>query len=50
MDDARAAVATGVDGLDIVIGTSSQLQKHSHGKNIETIKSMALEVIEYVKR
>ncbi|KAH7324536.1 homocitrate synthase [Stachybotrys elegans] len=49
MDDARAAVATGVDGLDIVIGTSQQLQKHSHGKDIETIKTMALEVIEYVK-
>ncbi|KAH8176574.1 HMGL-like domain-containing protein [Sarocladium implicatum] len=49
MDDARAAVATGVDGLDIVIGTSQFLQKYSHGKSIEMIKSMALEVIEYVK-
>ncbi|KAL2203787.1 homocitrate synthase [Sarocladium strictum] len=49
MDDARVAVETGVDGLDIVIGTSQQLQKHSHGKNIEMIKEMALEVIEYVK-
>lgn len=50
MDDARAAVATGVDGLDIVIGTSQYLQKYSHGKSIEMIKEMALEVIEYVKR
>jgi homocitrate synthase len=50
MDDARVAVETGVDGLDIVIGTSQQLQKHSHGKNIEMIKEIALEVIEYVKR
>ena len=32
MDDARIAVETGVDGLDVVIGTSSLLREFSHGK------------------
>ena len=32
MDDARMAVETGVDGVDVVIGTSSFLREHSHGK------------------
>jgi homocitrate synthase len=32
MDDARIAVETGVDGLDVVIGTSSFLREFSHGK------------------
>ncbi|KAB8621917.1 hypothetical protein FH972_026026 [Carpinus fangiana] len=49
MDDARIAVETGVDGVDVVIGTSSYLQKHSHGKDITYIKNTALEVIEFVK-
>ncbi|KAM0434011.1 hypothetical protein ACHAPT_003955 [Fusarium lateritium] len=38
MDDARAAVATGVSGVDLAIGTSSV-----------DIRKTALEVIEYVK-
>lgn len=49
MDDARIAVETGVDGVDVVIGTSSYLQKHSHGKDMTYIKNTALEVIEFVK-
>lgn len=49
MDDARIAVETGVDGVDVVIGTSSYLQKHSHGKDMTYIKKTALEVIEFVK-
>ena len=44
MDDARIAVETGVDGLDIVIGTSPQLMQHSHGKSMEYIRDTALEV------
>lgn len=50
MDDAKAAVATGVDGVDLVIGTSSFLREFSHGKSMEYIQKTALEVIEYVKR
>ncbi|KAI5479898.1 homocitrate synthase [Pseudohyphozyma bogoriensis] len=49
MDDARIACETGVDGVDIVIGTSSFLRKYSHGKDITYIIKTAIEVIEYVK-
>jgi homocitrate synthase len=49
MDDARIAVDTGVDGLDIVIGTSSFLREHSHGKDMTYIKQSAIEVINFVK-
>jgi hypothetical protein len=37
MEDARLAVETGVDGLDVVIGTSSFLREHSHGKSMAYI-------------
>ncbi|KAH8728663.1 homocitrate synthase-like protein [Phaeosphaeriaceae sp. PMI808] len=49
LDDAKVAVETGVDGLDVVIGTSSYLREHSHGKDMTYIKNTALEVIEFVK-
>lgn len=49
MEDAKIAVETGVDGLDIVIGTSPQLREHSHGKSMDYIRDTALEVIEFVK-
>ncbi|SCZ88151.1 BZ3500_MvSof-1268-A1-R1_Chr2-1g04224 [Microbotryum saponariae] len=49
MDDARIAVETGVDGVDVVIGTSSFLRKYSHGKDITYIIKSAIEVIEFVK-
>ena len=49
MDDARIAVETGVDGVDIVIGTSSFLREHSHGKDMNYIHKAAIEVIEFVK-
>lgn len=49
MRDAKLAVETGVDGLDIVIGTSKYLREHSHGKDMEYIIKTALEVIEFVK-
>ncbi|KAH8911097.1 homocitrate synthase [Coniochaeta sp. PMI_546] len=49
MDDAKKAVECGVDGVDLVIGTSSLLRQHSHGKSLEMIKTVAIEVIEYVK-
>jgi homocitrate synthase len=50
MDDAKKAVECGVDGVDLVIGTSSFLREYSHGKSMEMIQKTALEVIEYVKR
>ena len=49
MDDARIAVETGVDGVDVVIGTSSFLREHSHGKDMNYIHKAAVEVIEFVK-
>ncbi len=50
MDDARIAVETGVDGLDIVIGTSPQLMQYSHGKSMDYIRDTALEVKALPKR
>merc|ERR1711964_591816 len=43
------AVETGVDGVDVVIGTSSYLMEHSHGKDMTYITNTAIEVINYVK-
>ncbi len=49
MDDAKLAVDTGVDGIDVVFGTSSYLREFSHGKDIPYIIGSAIEVIEFVK-
>jgi homocitrate synthase len=49
LDDARRAVDTGVDGVDVVIGTSSHLRQFSHGKSIETIIEMAQEVVVFLQ-
>ncbi|KAI8810210.1 homocitrate synthase [Cladochytrium replicatum] len=49
MDDARIAVETGVDGLDVVIGTSSYLREFSHGKDMDYIAKQATEVINFIK-
>ncbi|MBN1562862.1 MAG: homocitrate synthase [Anaerolineae bacterium] len=48
-NDAIRALATGVAGLDIVIGTSPQLMQHSHGKNIRQIIDLAGEVLSFVR-
>jgi homocitrate synthase len=50
MDDAKLAVETGVDGIDVVFGTSSYLREFSHGKDIDYIVQSAKEVIEYIKK
>ncbi|GIV67358.1 homocitrate synthase [Caldilinea sp.] len=49
MDDARLAVDTGADGIDVVFGTSSYLRQFSHGKDIPYIIESAIEVIEFIK-
>jgi homocitrate synthase len=49
MDDAKLAIATGVDGLDVVIGTSSILREFSHGKDMDYIVKNAIEVVSYIK-
>lgn len=50
MDDARRALETRVDGVNVVIGTSSQLRAFSHGRSIEQIIEQARAVIGYLKR
>ncbi|HOT93052.1 MAG TPA: homocitrate synthase [Anaerolineae bacterium] len=49
IEDAQKAIDTGVDGVDIVIGTSSLLRQFSHGKSIDEIIDLALEVVEFVR-
>lgn len=49
LEDVKIAVDTGVDGVDIVIGTSSYLREFSHGKSIDNIIDTALDVIRYLK-
>jgi homocitrate synthase len=41
--------ADGCASSDVVIGTSSYLREHSHGKDMTYIKNTAIEVIEFVK-
>ncbi len=48
LEDVRRAVDTGVDGVDVVIGTSSYLREFSHGKSIEKIIETAQEVLSYL--
>ena len=49
MEDAKIALDTGVDGIDILFGTSSYLREFSHGKDIPYIIDSALEVIDFIK-
>ncbi|PKO13722.1 MAG: homocitrate synthase [Chloroflexi bacterium HGW-Chloroflexi-10] len=49
LPDVRKAVETGVNGVDVVIGTSSQLREFSHGKSVPEIIELAQEVFEYLK-
>jgi homocitrate synthase len=49
MDDVKMAVDTGVDGVDVVIGTSSKLREFSHGRSIDQIIEMAQEVLSFLK-
>lgn len=49
MDDAKVAVETGVDGVDIVIGTSKYARQGVHGSDLSYIAKSAVEVIEFIK-
>ncbi len=48
MEDAKLALTTGVDGIDLLIGTSSMLRQFSHGKDIPTIIRIAREVVSFL--
>ncbi len=50
LEDAKRAVATGVDGVDVVIGTSSLLREFGHGKTTEQIIELAIDVISWLKQ
>ena len=49
MDDARVAVETCVDGIDVLFGTSSIMRQFSHGKDVDAIIRGAREVITFIK-
>ncbi|KAI1274663.1 putative homocitrate synthase [Xylaria sp. FL0933] len=50
LEDAKLACDCGVDGVDVVIGTSQFLRQHSlGGKDMVAITKQAIEVIEYIK-
>jgi homocitrate synthase len=48
-DDAQVALDLGVDGVDVVIGTSSRLRQFSHGKSIDEIIDLAADVLTWVR-
>lgn len=48
LQDARVAVETGVNGVDIVIGASPQLRRASHGFSVDQIIGLAGEVIPFL--
>jgi len=48
-DDARVALDAGVDGVDVVIGTSSRLRQFSHGRSIDEIIDLAAEVLPWIR-
>ena len=49
IEDAAIALETGVDGLDVVIGTSSQLRQFSHGMSIDEIIDLAAETLTWIR-
>ncbi|NJL00475.1 MAG: homocitrate synthase [Spirulinaceae cyanobacterium RM2_2_10] len=49
LDDAKVALDTGVDGINLVIGTSAMLRQFSHGKSIDQIIDMAATVLGYIR-
>ncbi len=49
IEDAKLALQTGVDGIDVLIGTSSVLRQFSHGKDMKTIIRMGREVVSFIR-
>jgi len=49
LEDARRALETGVDGIDVVIGVSSYLRRFSHGMSVEEIIDRAAEVLTFIR-
>ncbi len=49
-EDVQVALECGVDGVDILFGTSSELRQFSHGKDVDAIIEQSSEVIDFVKQ
>src|SRR5206468_8380436 len=50
LDDARVAVGTGADGIDVLFGTSSAMRAFSHGKTVDEIIETGTEVVRYIQQ
>ncbi len=48
-EDVDQALATGAYGINLFMGTSSFLQKASHGKSIAEVTKLAVSMVEYVR-
>jgi len=49
LDDVARAVDCGVDGVNVLFGTSAWLQNHSHGRSIDAIIEEAVAVVGWVR-
>jgi homocitrate synthase len=49
VDDAKLALDTGVQGIDLVIGTSSYLREFSHGMAMQQVIDRAVEVLTWLR-
>ncbi|MBI3536913.1 MAG: homocitrate synthase [Chloroflexi bacterium] len=49
LDDAKKALETGVQGIDLVIGTSSYLREFSHGMAMEQVIDRSVEVLTWLR-
>src|SRR6266581_1965748 len=49
LDDARLAIDTGADGIDVLFGTSSAMRAFSHGKSVDEIIETGTEVVRYIQ-
>lgn len=49
IEDAKKALETGVQGIDLVIGTSSYLRQFSHGMAMTQVIDRAVEVLSWIR-
>lgn len=50
LTDVQRAIDTGVDGINMLFGSSEWLRRYSHGRDIDQIIEQATDVAAYVKR
>jgi homocitrate synthase len=49
-DDAEVALDMGVDGINVVIGTSDLLRQFGHGKDINQVIDLAAQVLTFIRQ